>query len=55
MNKRAKNCVYFVSKDTKKISQILKDVFRLEFDQQELLFQLGAIYLNKKRVGSEVK
>ena len=53
MNKRAKNCVYFVSKDTKKISQILKDVFRLEFDQQELLFQLGAIYLNKKRVFSD--
>lgn len=45
-----KNIVHFVAKTKQKVSHILTENFKLDRSHQELLFALGAIYLNKKRL-----
>jgi len=45
--------VYFVPKAPQKISEVLHQNFRQDSPKQKLLFSLGAIYKNRKRVLSD--
>ena len=53
MSKRSQQIVHFVPKEAKSVSSILAEHFKLEKAQQELLFQLGAMYVNKNRLISD--
>jgi 23S rRNA pseudouridine1911/1915/1917 synthase len=53
MKSRFKRDAHFVAKETMEVALLLKEHFKIDPSQSQVLFELGAIYCNKTRLTSD--